>query len=149
MNEQTWETIKSRRFFTEPFMWFATDLNNNCGLFFAIENSPVPTQIFRSYKNYLIILQAINKLEETGTATPSTNEKGDFSGLLKYSNKGLFVFSYLDAVREKKTNTYDLIFKPGKPILLSDIQLSDDTKRHIPRIRTEFSNGNVENQKIF
>lgn len=121
MNNETWNAIENQSYDLE-FDWFGIDKLGQISVFSSFNRGYIPKKAILSQEKYFQLQRLILNLPNITKAITYTNEKGNFCDWISYSEKGLFAFDYLDAHRVDKTNLYDLITKPVKPLLISNIK---------------------------
>ena len=121
MTNEIWNAIKNQSYDLE-FDWFGIDKVGQISVFSSFNRGYTPKKAILSQEKYFQLQKLILNLPIITKAITFTNEKGNFSDWISYSEKGLFAFDYQDAHRVNKTDLYDLITKPIKPLLASHIK---------------------------
>lgn len=150
MDREIWTNIINEGAYSYELDWIAVDICGQVGVFTAIMNAPIPTKIAKSYDLYNQLMSTISGLNERCSAIRITPNNGDLSDWDMYARKGLYAFDYQDVHRkdQDKLNQYDLISKPSAPIHIEELELNNQLISIIPRLKCDFRDGGVLNEKI-
>lgn len=139
MTNEIWNAIKNQAYDLE-FDWFGIDKTGQISVFSSFNRGYVPKKFLLSLEKYLKLQQLILDLPKITTAKIYTQEKGNFSDWISYSEKGIFGFDYQDAHRVDKINQYDLITKPSKSLVVKNIKSISYLMDVIPIFDLTFEN---------
>lgn len=148
MTKENWKEVITYGAYTQELDWYAIDKKGNIGMFSAIMDAPIPSNIKESYENYIGLRHLIKSLQKSTLSILTTAEQGNRSDWISYAEKGLFAFDFQDAHRSTVKNQYDLIARPVQPLNIRDINIPTNLLDTLARLDCDFSQGDIKTELI-
>ena len=143
-NEEWLDIVKNGAYAFEVD-WIAVDNLGQVGVFSALLQAPIPRVLGKSYSLYNELMAKVHDLPNKCPAKLYYKGDGGSMSWIYYSRTGLFAFDFKDACRTENERLlqYDLISKPSVPILINELNLSDEQKSIVPEFDWNFDDGDL------
>jgi len=116
LSYEDWTAVSKGANYVE-FDWIGIDDQGQIGIFCSCGMGYIPPRVFSSYNSYVGLNDFLYDAGYSTTAEIISKESGMKDFWRDWALKGLFAFDYYDVHRQEKFDRYDLIAKPGRPLL--------------------------------